>query len=322
MRNLLCLCGGIAIAAALIWVPMRSRAKKVSESTSSAGAEGQVVASNSEGDASASVAGRGGASTVAAADEGPFLGFDRNIYPGDDALPILRKTFAFAGFWVGPPPGEKTNTWQGKRELMKSLGFGLAALYRARALNEVKKDAAAKQKAVIDAKAAAAGAKAEGFAPNSVIFLDIEDGGRLPPTFHTYLRAWADELNRAGYRPGVYCSAIPNKTDQNIRTADDIRDHMGGRELVYWVYNDVCPPAPGCVASKTPHVRGGGVPYAAIWQYVQSPRRKEFTGKCAATYNADGNCYAPGDTAHAWFLDLNSAKSADPSSAAVTASAE
>jgi hypothetical protein len=256
-----------------------------------------------------------GSRAIATPETGPFLGFDRNIYPGDDALPILRKTFAFSGFWLGPPPGEKINTWKGKRELMKSLGFGFAALYRARPLNEVKKDAAAKQKAVIDAKAAAEGAKSEGFAPNTVIFLDIEDGGRLPPTFHTYLRAWADELSRAGYRPGVYCSGIPNNTDNNIRTADDIRDHMGGRELVYWVYNDVCPPAPGCVAAKTPPVAGGGVPYAAIWQYVQSPRRKEYTAKCAATYSADGNCYAPGDTAHAWFLDLNSANSADPSSA-------
>jgi hypothetical protein len=304
MRTLVLFGGVIVAIAAVVWMPMRSRSRQISASASVVGAE-----------SAASTAAVAPASAAAAEDEGPFLGFDRNIYPGDDALPILRKTFAYAGFWVGPPPGEKINTWKGKRELMKSLGFGFAVLYRARAFNEVKKDVAAKQKAVIDAKAAAEGAKAEGFAANTVIFLDIEDGGRLPPTFHNYLRAWADELSRAGYRPGVYCSAIPIKTDENVRTSDDIRSHMGGRELVYWVYNDVCPPSPGCVASKTPHVRGGGVPYAAMWQYVQSPRRKEFTAKCAATYNADGNCYAAGDTARAWFLDLNSAKSADPSSA-------
>jgi hypothetical protein len=34
-----------------------------------------------------------------------YLGFDRNVYPGDDALPVLRKTFVFAGYWLGPPPG-------------------------------------------------------------------------------------------------------------------------------------------------------------------------------------------------------------------------
>jgi hypothetical protein len=305
MRIMLCLCGAAALGAALILVPMRPRSNKVGVSEDAAGsanAAGGVVSAES--------------SRVAATPEkGPFLGFDRNIYPGDDAMPILRKTFAYAGFWVGPPPGEKINTWKGKRELMKSLGFGFAVLYRARALNEVKKDAAAKQKAVIDAKAAAEGAKSEGFAPNTVIFLDIEDGGRLPPTFHTYLRAWADEMSRAGYRPGVYCSGIPNTTDENIRTADDIKNHMGERELVYWIYNDFCPPAPGCVTSKVPRVARGGVTYAAIFQYVQSPRRKEYTAQCAETYNADGNCYAPGDTAHAWFLDLNSANSADPSSA-------
>ena len=36
-----------------------------------------------------------------------YLGFDRNIYPGDAALPTLRKTFSFAGYWLSPPPFEK-----------------------------------------------------------------------------------------------------------------------------------------------------------------------------------------------------------------------
>ncbi|MGC1904764.1 MAG: glycoside hydrolase domain-containing protein [Candidatus Acidiferrum sp.] len=245
-----------------------------------------------------------------------YLGFDRNIYPGDDALPTLRKTFAFSGFWLGPPPGEKSNTWRGKHQLMQSLGFGFVALYCARRPNEVKRDAQAREKGSLDAHNAAAAAKTEGFAPHTIIFLDIEDGGRLTPTFHTYLRVWADELTRAGYRPGVYCSGVPvDEGGVTVLTADDIRSHVGDRELVYWIYNDVCPPAPGCAPAKAaPPVAAGGVPYAAIWQFAQSPRLKERTSKCAATYAADGNCYAPGDTAHAWFLDLNSAGSADPSS--------
>ena len=53
-----------------------------------------------------------------------YLGFDRNIYPGDDALPILRRTFSFASYWLSSPPGEKTNTWFGKRELLRKHGFG------------------------------------------------------------------------------------------------------------------------------------------------------------------------------------------------------
>jgi hypothetical protein len=131
------------------------------------------------------------------------------------------------------------------------------------------------------------------------------------------LRAWTDELNRAGYRPGVYCSGIPFDEGHGVTivTADDIHNHIGDRELAYWVYNDVCPPAPGCGAPKNPPpVSTGGVPYATIWQFVQSPRRKEYTARCASTYSADGNCYAPGDAAHAWFLDVNSATTPDPSS--------
>jgi hypothetical protein len=247
-----------------------------------------------------------------------YLGFDRNVYPGDDALPVLRKTFTFASYWLSPPPGEKINTWRGKRELLHSQGFGFAVLYRGRESRELKTEIKARGKGDLDARNAAASAKEEGFAPGTVIFLDIEEGGRLPATYHAYLRTWADELTRAGYRPGVYCSAIPVNEGHGVTilTADDIRKSLGTRELVYWVYNDVCPPAPGCGAPKNPPpVSASGVSYAAIWQFAQSPRRKEYTAHCAATYHTDGNCYAPGDTSHAWFLDVNSALTADPSAA-------
>jgi hypothetical protein len=59
-----------------------------------------------------------------------------------------------------------------------------------------------------------------------------------------------------------------------------------------------------------------GTGYAAAWQFAQSPRRKQYTRRCAAKYATDGNCYAPSDAAHKWFLDLNSATSADPSGGA------
>jgi hypothetical protein len=248
-----------------------------------------------------------------------YLGFDRNVYPGDDALPILRKSFSFASYWLSPPPGEKVNTWRGKHDLLRSQGFGFVALYRGRQSRELRTESQAKQRGASDARNASGAAEAEGFAPQTIIFLDIEEGGRLAATYHAYLRAWADELARSGYRVGVYCSAI--RVDEGggatILTADDIRSHIGALDVVYWVYNDMCPPSPGCGAPQNPPpVSASGVPYAAVWQFAQSPRRKEFTAQCAATYPSDGNCYAPGDTAHAWFLDINAATSPDPSGAA------
>lgn len=265
-----------------------------------------------------------------AAPKKAYLGFDRNIYPGDNALPILRKTFSFAGYWLSPPPGEKTNTWLGKRELLRSQGFGFLILYRGPQSSELQSiwsesrfnrsdhlKAEAKKKGTGDARNAAAAAKREGFPAHTIIFLDIEDGGRLPVVYHVYLRAWVDQLARTNYRAGVYCSGMPVSEGRGatIITANDIRNNIGSRDLVYWVYNDACPPSPGCVFPPAPpSPAASGISYAVVWQFGQSPRRREFTSQCAATYHADGNCYAPGDAAHLWFLDVNSASTPDPSS--------
>ena len=246
-----------------------------------------------------------------------YLGFDLNIYPGDAALPILRKTFAFGGYWLSSPLGEKRNTWTGKRALMRAQGFGFLLLYLARGTHELKVYADAVEKGSLDARNAASAAKSEGFASQSVIFLDIEEGGRLPAIYHVYIRAWATELARAGYRAGVYCSGIPvsEGPSLSITTAEDIRARAPSSDLVFFIYNDVCPPSPGCTFPQNPPLpTASGISDASIWQFAQSPRRKEFTAHCQPGYNADGNCYAPGDTAHAWFLDVSSAASPDPSS--------
>ena len=247
---------------------------------------------------------------------GAYLGFDLNTYPGDATLPVLRKTFSFAGYWLSPPPGAKRNTWVGKRQLLLSQKFGFLLLYRGPQTSELKSSSQAGNRGTSDAANAAATAKEEGFPSRAIIFLDIEEGGRLPAKYHAYLRAWVDALARAGYRSGVYCSGMPVNEGHGVTiiASDDIRNHLGKRDLTYFVYNDACPPAPGCVVPHSPPPpSASGIPYAAVWQFAQSPRRKEFTARCAATYHPDGNCYAPGDTAHSWFLDLNSASTADPS---------
>lgn len=267
-------------------------------------------------------------STPQVAPQHYYLGFDRNIYPGDEAMKLLRKDFAFTSYWLSPPPGEKENTWSGKLELLRSQGFGFLVLYRGPQSNELQSiwsespknhsrlKAQAEEKATADARRAAAAAKKEGFLERTVVFLDIEEGGRLTSIYHGYLRVWTDGLAAAGYRAGVYCSGMPvsEGAGATIITADDIRNNIGAREVVYWVYNDACPPAPGCAFPQNPPPPSqSGISQAAVWQFAQSPRRKEFTARCRAKYAADGNCYAPGDAAHRFHLDVNSATSPDPS---------
>jgi hypothetical protein len=259
---------------------------------------------------------RAGASTPPATRS--YLGFDRNEYPGDEAMKTLRRDFAFTSFWLSPPPGDKTNknTWTGKREFLRGQDFGFVVLYRGRDARELKNEAVAKQKGTLDARNAASSAKTEGFSAGTIIFLDIEDGGRLPATYHAYLRAFADELAGTKYRAGVYCSGIPVKEGAGvtITTAEDIRTSEAPREFTLWAYNDACPPSPGCVFPQEPPTPvASGISAAKVWQFAQSPRRKEFAAHCPPGYHTDGNCYAPSDTAHAWFLDVNSSSSPDPS---------
>jgi hypothetical protein len=244
-----------------------------------------------------------------------LVGFDRNDYPGDAGLPVLRKSFAFTSYWLSPPPGAKSNSWAGKRRVLESQGFGFLLLYRGRTSNEIRTNKMATDMGLADARDAAVAAIREGFAEDSVIFLDEEEGGRYSPSQHLYLHSWAEELEKKHFRPGIYCSGImvDEGGGATVITANDIREHIGVSDVVFWVYNDACPPSPGCVAPKNlVPPSASGVAYAAVWQYVRSPREKKVARHCSG-YATDGNCYAPEDTKHQWYLDMNVATTANPS---------
>src|ERR1700748_3765234 len=68
-----------------------------------------------------------------------YIGFDSNDYPGDAALPALRRHFAFVGYWLNNPPGEHQNGWVGKRETLIHNGFGFLVLANGRLESEIKK---------------------------------------------------------------------------------------------------------------------------------------------------------------------------------------
>jgi len=245
-----------------------------------------------------------------------YLGFDRNDYPGDQNLKTLRQTFSYTGYWLNNPPGENSNGWVGKRQTLQSAGFGFLVLFNGRLDKQLRHNPAGLGKT--DGNAAVAAARREGFPAQSIIFLDIEEGGRMLPEQKAYIYAWVDAVNSANFRAGVYCSGIPAQEDKNtsIVTANDIRDNSQGRKISYWATNDACPPSPGCsFPANPPSPAASGVDFADIWQFVQSPRRKEFASQCH-NYNRDGNCYPPGmNRASHLHVDVNTAMSSDPSGA-------
>jgi hypothetical protein len=247
---------------------------------------------------------------------GFFLGFDRNDYPGNENLAALRQTFSFAGYWLNNPPGEKSNTWAGKRQAMASAGFGFLVLFNGRLYAELKTPARATQMGKSDAQVAVSAARREGFRSGTVIFLDQEQGGRMLPEQKAYIYAWVDGVAAAGFRAGVYCSGIAAQEAPGVRivTAEDIQQSAGGRHIVYFVTNDACPPSPGCVFPGHPlHPAASGIDFTDIWQFAQSPKRPGVAVQCAG-YNGDGECYPPGiDPARRLHVDVDTASSADPS---------
>ncbi|MGA8026004.1 MAG: glycoside hydrolase domain-containing protein, partial [Bryobacteraceae bacterium] len=200
---------------------------------------------------------------------------------------------------------------------VESAGFGFLVLFSGRLYAELKSVARATRLGGSDAQAAAAAARREGFPAQTIIFLDQEQGGRMLPEQKAYIYAWVDGITAAGFRTGVYCSGIGANDDDNVVTADDIRQSAAGRQIIFWAINDACPPAPGCAipakSAHPPNPAQSGVSFAEVWQFAQSPQRKDVAAHCA-NYSRDGNCYPPGiAAAQQLHVDLNTATSPDPS---------
>lgn len=261
---------------------------------------------------------------AASATAAPHLGFDRNLYPGDAALPSLRKHFAFTGYWLNNPPGETTNTWRGKRDIFLKNNFGFLVLFNGREDAQILRlqrstpkrrgtspDALGKQ----DAAAAIAAAQREHFPARTILFLDQEEGGRLLEEQFAYLLAWTEAIATSAYKPGVYLSGQPadDGPGKTITTAQNVRELVTQKHLhpiALFVYQDTCPPSTGCTVTPPP-ITAAGTADIAAWQYAQSPRRPENTAACRRTYAADNNCYAPG--VPRIYLDMSVATTDDPS---------
>jgi hypothetical protein len=246
------------------------------------------------------------------AQSGSYLGFDSNDYPGDANLKALRKTFSYAGYWLNNPPGSNRNSWKGHRAAVESAGLGFLVLFNGRFYADLKTVSHATRLAKSDAQAATAAALREGFPRATIIFLDQEQGGRMLPEQRAYIYAWVDTVTAAGFRAGIYCSGMPAPDDGNVITAQDVRQNAAGRNITYWVTNDACPPAPGCTFPSHPAGPAeSGIAFAEVWQFAQSPQRKDVAAHCT-NYSHDGSCNPPGIS---FPVDANSSISPDPSRA-------
>jgi hypothetical protein len=162
---------------------------------------------------------------------GKHLGFDTHTYPGDQTMRAWKNAPGAPYRWVGyylPSPCHRDASWTGKRQTLTGMGWGLAAIYvgqqtwgrTPRPLSPAKlaslqrsgttcnADFISADRGTVDAADAIAIARREGFAPRSVVFLDIERMEKMPGAMRSYYRTWARQLLREGtYLPGVYVHA-------------------------------------------------------------------------------------------------------------------
>ena len=167
------------------------------------------------------------ATTVTAAATGSYLGFDTHSYPGDRAMRRWKDAspYAWVGYYLPAAPCHESTSWAGKRETLEQMGWGLAVIYVGQqtwdgvaapsvkqAQRKLATEGRACHKAFVTASRGAAEAEdavattaAEGFAPGTVIFLDVEYMDRTHARMLGYARAWVrDVLADGRYRPGVY----------------------------------------------------------------------------------------------------------------------
>jgi hypothetical protein len=208
-------------------------------------------------------------------------GFDTGRYPGESAL---RAWFGASPYrWVGyylPSPCHRDASWSGTRATVEGIGWGTAILYVGQQAfeNQTPNDTLPPERilcsrslltteqARIDAADAVARAAAEGFAPGSVIFLDVEPMREIPAAMEIYYQGWYDAVLADGrFRPGTY--AHRSNAAALFALAQAAYLLAGRRESPpFWVSGGT-----GFALEQAP--ASSGFPFAEVWQGSLDVRR-------------------------------------------------
>lgn len=166
-----------------------------------------------------------------------FPGFDTGIYPGDAAMRAWMRPnspYHWVGYYLAAPC-HRDASWEGKRETLATMGWGIAVLYvgqqvwegvpdrvatsdTAPSAGDTLRSDAAVQRSIVcsrtlltaaqgtaEADDAIAKVEADGFARGTHIFLDIERMTTVPQTMRDYYRAWVTRVLVDGrFRPAIY----------------------------------------------------------------------------------------------------------------------
>lgn len=212
----------------------------------------------------------------------PVSGLDTSRFPGFDAMAAARKLgFAVTGYYLRAP-SHPDPSWSGKRSGLVQQGWGFLPVYVGQETVGPGSHVVTPEQGAIDGAEAAERMHAEGFAPGSMVFLDLENGppfgGRQP----AYVSAVLAAIASADMVGGVYAS--------HYMAPYIAQAHPG---VPIWVVKvptvartTAAPPFPA------PAIGPSGWSSAAAWQYRQNVEIAALDGL---------------------LVDLNSAATPDPS---------
>lgn len=216
---------------------------------------------------------------------GTWLGFDTHTYPGDDKMLAWRNApnapYHWVGYYLPATPCHKGRSWNGKRETLTSMGWGLAVVYVGQQTwgrtprTPTKRQLALLKKKGVTCNANFLGAsrgadegidairkaQAQGFEMGSVIFLDLERMEFVPARMRAYYKAWvATVLSDGRYRPGIY---VHSHNAQSVYddVADLFREAGLDEEPRFWI-------ASGRDFSTGKSPEDVGHDFAGMWQGV------------------------------------------------------
>ncbi len=221
-----------------------------------------------------------------------FPGFDAAIYPGDAAMRAWMRPnspYHWVGYYLAAPC-HRDASWEGKRETLAAMGWGLAVLYVGQQVWEgvpdrvvafdtvpaagdtVRSEAAAAQRSIVCSRTLLTAAQgtseaddaigklaADGFARGTHIFLDIERMTTIPQTMRDYYRAWVTRVLADGrFRPAIY--SHQRNAAEIYADVRAVFDAAGVREEPsFWI-------ASPAAFTLTSSPRDVGFRFARVWQ--------------------------------------------------------
>jgi hypothetical protein len=215
-----------------------------------------------------------------------YAGFDRSDYPGGTVMKWLKANtnLSIAGYYLRAP-SHPDGSWLGTRAELASQGWGFLPVYVGQeTMGPGSRNVTAAQGA-LDGADVCAKMAAEGFAPGSFAYLDLENPD--PARQGAYVAAWIDAVVAGGFGPGVYTSFMDARQIAGLRPGVRI-----------WAFR---------VATVQPHHVGGKV-FAA-----PDPATCGYSSAVAWQHDDEAIIPCAGAVGDRLICDLNSAIMPDPS---------